>query len=110
MAELTKIKSIYLYAAFTEDVADCYSVLKMLRDRNIPFTFLNFGDQEHHYKDTLRAISDWPLGADGHKKKCDKFPVLVWDECFSDWTTYRRIAHGIDEIKTCDVFTKTNLI
>lgn len=107
---LTKIKSVHLYVAFTEDASDCYYVSKMLRDANIPFTLLNFGDQEQHFKETLTAISTWPLGTDGHKKECSKFPILVWDECFSDWSVYRRIAHGIDEIKTCDVFTKKNLI
>ena len=109
MSELTKIKAVHLYTAFTEDVGDCYTVLKTLRDKKIPFTFLNFGDQEEHYKLTLESLSTWPLGSDGHKKDCTRFPILVWDECFSDWTTYRRIAHGLDEILTCDVITKSHL-
>jgi hypothetical protein len=108
--KLVKIKDVHLYTAFNEDVADCYTASKLLKDAGVEFKFLNFADQVDHYTQTLDALSSWPLGVDGHNKKCTNFPILVWDECFDDWSSYRRIAHGLSEIKVCDVLKKTKLL
>ena len=106
MAKLVKIKNVTIYASLNDESVDSHN---FLNQQGIKHTVLIYGD-EVIQQENLKALSSWFLGADSHQKECKDFPVLTWDECYDDWSTYRRIAHGWDEIKESDPVKYKELI
>lgn len=103
MAKLVKIKDVHLYLGLTDTIADSYEAFKLLKASGVKFNLLNFNDQEAHHENNYAAISTWVLGRDNHQKTIKDYPILTWDECWDDWTTTRRVAHGLQEVKDSDV-------
>lgn len=110
MTNLVKIKNIHLYVGFTANAAECYSAISILKAKNIRYNLLNYSDQVDHHKVTFDAISTWNLGTDNHKLTAKDFPILVWDECYSDWTTVRQAVQGLDDIEDSTVCVHFDLI
>lgn len=102
---LVKLKGIHLYTGSMTDsgVKACEEAVKLLRDADVKYTELNYGSHSESHEATFAALNTWVLGSDNHKKITTDFPILTWDECFDDYSVYRRIAHGLVEIEESDV-------
>lgn len=109
MANLVKIKHVTLMTGLTAGAADCVKALELLRQSGIKFVTLSYADQEEHHKANFEALSGWPCGRDFHKVAVTDYPVVTYDECWDDFEVCRRIAHGLDAIKSSDVLQHPEL-
>lgn len=116
MATLAKIKDVTLYAGFTAGAGDCYKVLQLMKQAGVSVNFLNYSNLEDHHKANFEALSQWTFGNEDttygkglYNKEFTDFPILIWDECWSDFTIVRHAAHGLKEISKCAVLKNPEL-
>lgn len=92
------IKDIYLYTGLTPTGGDNSAVaLEWMRDNNIDFTHLWYGDPVQH-ESVFSALNSWNIG------EFSDFPFVVYDEKHDDYTTVRQALIGLDAI------TNSNLV
>lgn len=109
---LVKIKEVSLYVGYTEHAPECYKALKLLKDSGIKYTLLNYSDQEHQHKANFENLSTWNFGPKDspYQKQFTSYPILIWEECFDDWSTHLHAAHGLKEISESMIFKNKHLI
>lgn len=115
MANILKIRNVYLYTAMCDNAQDCWEALKLLKENNIPFVQLNYQDDSNFFTEngTMTNLSTWKFSSDGitsFKKSFTKFPILHWDVLTEDYEKYKNCAEGLDEIKTCDLILNKDKI
>lgn len=111
MAKLVKITNVHLYVGLTDGAAECVEVLKLLRNSGIKYTLLNYSDQDQQHKANFEALSTWNFGSreTSYKKTFTDYPILVWQECYDDWSTVQHGAQGIKEISKSSLFINKEL-
>jgi len=100
MANLVKIKKIALYTALTEDAAECYNAMKLLKDNNVPFSHLNWrdGDEIHNVFTPLNTWNFSDNGEDTHQKVFTKMPIVHWECVYDNDNVLVNAAQGYDEL------------
>jgi len=97
MANLVKVRDIFLYVGWSPKAADSYAAMTLLKEADVPFTLL-------HYPDTtaLEPLNTWGWGPETSpvSKTFTDFPVLHWTELYDDWSKALEVADGLLEIQT----------
>jgi len=115
MANLVKIKEVYLYTSnkLGDGVtADCEAAKALLTNAGIKFNELWYNDPNiDENAPVLTSLSTWHWGPNGEKgqRQMTSFPILHWTECMDDWSSHREHAHGLSEIKAATLLQNASL-
>jgi hypothetical protein len=92
------IANIYLYTGLTPTGGnDSALAEKWLRDNNIEFTHLWYGEPSQHAS-VFEALNTWNVG------QFNDFPFVIYDERHDDFTIVKQTLIGLDAI------TNSNLV
>lgn len=106
MADLVKIKDVYLYVALTEHAQECYDIKKILNDNNIPYTLLPYVDEVQH-EGIFDALATWTFKG-GQRSRVDfRFPLVYWTNLYDDYETDIELAIGLNEFNASGLISKT---
>lgn len=105
MANLVKIKQVYLYGAWTQDAQECYDIKKLLDDNNIPYQFLTYNDPVQHGP-TFDALSTWTFKGVQRPRADFRFPIVYWTNLYDDYETDMELAIGLAEFNAAGLLTK----
>ncbi len=108
--KIVKIKQAHLYIGLTDSAHDCQLAVELLKAANVNYTLLNYNNSEEQHKVNFDSLSTWTFGVDNHKKIFTDYPILTWVECFDDWSSNVRAAHGLTEIKESDLINNKHLV
>lgn len=106
MANLVKIKKITLYTALTEDAAECYNALKLLKDNNLPFTHLNWRDGEEIHN-VFNPLGTWNFfdGTQQFQKTFTKMPIVHWECVYDNDDVMTNVAEGLTELQNSQLMS-----
>jgi hypothetical protein len=113
MANIVKIKEIHLYAGFTENAAETYTVKRMLDDRKIPYTFLQYGgNEEEIHAGVYSSLNTWNFGRpeEIYKKTFTDFPIVTWKEYYDDYEVALHVVDSASDLMASPIMTKKELI
>lgn len=103
MANLVRIRDVHVYTCFGEKVAECWDVMKLLKDNNIPFTQLNWNsDEDFVNANVLAPLNTWSYTEDGvnfDTKTLTAVPVVHWKNVFDDDVTGVNVVQGLAELQ-----------
>lgn len=105
MANLVKIKEVYLYAGYDQHVQECYDIKKILEDNNIPHQFLVYADDSQH-KGIFDSLSTWPFKGGPRPREEFRFPLMYWRNLYDDYENDLELVIGIDEFNASGFMTK----
>jgi len=69
---VSKIDDIYLYTGWTSNAQECYRVMEWLKNNNVKFTHLQYGDESQH-ESVFNVLNSWFPSAN-----IDNFPIVVY--------------------------------
>jgi hypothetical protein len=111
MANLVKIKEVYLYIGLTAKTSDCDAAKKLLDDANVKYNLLTYNDPaQHHY--VFESLSTWNWGNPNNltKRTFTDFPILHWKEYYDDYEQQVECADGLTEIENCSLLKNASLV
>jgi hypothetical protein len=111
MANLVKIKKITVYTAMTADAAECWDVLKLLKDNNVPFHHLNWGD-DSTLAGLFSALNTWNYfnGTEFYHKEFTKLPIVHWECVYDDDAVVTNAAEGLAELQASELMANLSKI
>lgn len=116
MANLVKIKEVYLYTTLRlsdQVTADCEAARTLLTNAGIKFQELWYNDPNiDECSPVLKSLSTWYWGPGGSKgqREMASLPILHWTEFYDDWSSHREHAHGLSEIESCFLLQNASLV
>jgi hypothetical protein len=111
MANLVKIKKVHIYTAMTEDAAECWSAVKLLKDNNVPVNHLNWGD-DATLSGLYESLGTWNY-YDGEKlyhKSFSKLPIIHWECVYEDDLVVTNAAEGLEELQKSELMANLDKI
>lgn len=108
MANLAKIKDVYLYVAISEHAQECYEARQLLDQNNIPYTLLAYFEPTQ-FPDVCAALSTW-WWTGGVQRTIDRFPIVHWKNCYDDYETDLGVAVGLTELQNSVLMANKHLI
>lgn len=114
MANLVKIKKIHVYTAMTEDAAECWDVLKLLKDNNLPFTHLNWHDDTELHN-VYAPLNTWNYSNDGEgsetfSKEFTRMPIIHWECVYDDDFVGVNAAQGLVELQNSQLMANLDKV
>lgn len=112
MANLIKIKKVTLYTALTEDAAECYEVLALLKSNNIPVNHLHWRDGEELSK-VFDPLATWSFSSDGEttfQKTFTKVPIVHWESMYDNDNFLVNVAVGLDELQNSQLISEVDKV
>ena len=100
MANLVKLKKVTVYTAMTADAAECWDVVKLLKDNNVPIHHLNWAD-DSTLQGLYDALGTWNYfdGAELYHRTFDKLPIVHWEAAYDDETNATHVTVGLEELE-----------
>lgn len=101
MFSIVKIKSIHVYTAWNEHAKECWDAMKLLQDNGIPYTHMNYLDDEQMNK-VIESLNTWTFSEDGEnrfQKTFTKFPIVHWEAVNDNDDKYMNVAEGLEELQ-----------
>lgn len=108
MANLVRIKEVYLYVGFTDTAAFCYEVKKLLDDNGIKYILLAYTDDSAH-AGVFGALNSWAWGREARNEVFTNFPIVTWKECFDDFESSVECATTKEQVES-KLLSNKNLI
>lgn len=97
------IANIYLYTGLTPTGGnDSALAEKWLKDNNIEFNHLWYGDPAQHAS-VFESLNTWGIG------EFNDFPFVVYDERHDDYTTVKQALIGLEAIQNSNLAELTAL-
>ena len=112
MANLVRIRDIHVYTALNEDAAECFNVVKLLQDNNVPFNHLNWKDGSDA-DNVFAPLNTWNFTSDGvtfEQKTFTKFPIIHWRIIMDDDTNGVNVAVGLTELQNSQLIANLDKI
>lgn len=112
MANLVKLKKVVAYSAMTQDAAECWDVIKLLKDNNIPFQHLSWND-DSQLQGLYDALGTWQFSPDGvtlSQKTFTKLPIVHWEAVYDDDGVYTNVALGFTEFQNSQLIANLDKI
>ena len=111
MASIVKLKKITVYTAMTEDAAECWDVLKLLKDNNVPFHHLNWND-DSTLAGLYSALGTWNYfnGTEFYHKEFTKLPIVHWEAVYDDDNVVTNVASGLTELQSSELMANLDKI
>lgn len=111
MANIARIRDVYLYSAFNDDVVECLAAKKLLEENNIPFTFLNYNE---NHEDALVPLKTWWFSPDpsieAQNRTDAKYPLVHWRNIFDDDSQCLNVAVGLTEIQNSQLIANKDKV
>lgn len=101
MANLVRIRDVYLYAGFDDSVTEARAIAKVLEDNNVPYSLLMY-TQSDSIEPALEPIKTWALSADALTSSTRddlKMPLIHWKNIFDNDTNCINAASGLTEFQ-----------
>lgn len=101
MANLVRIRDVYLYTAMNETAADCVAAMNLLKTNDVPFTHIFYGDAEAAAA-ALEPLKTWNWTADGvgySTRDNLVYPVVHWRVIFDDDTNGVNCSVGLEDLQ-----------
>jgi len=114
MANLVRIRDVHVYTCFGEKVAECWDVIKLLKDNNIPFTQLNWNnDEDFAAANVFAPLNTWNYTADGETYENKTFtavPVVHWKNVFENDVSGINAAQGLTELQNSQLIANLDKV
>jgi hypothetical protein len=109
MAQLLKIKEVYLYTSQKKaSAADCLEAKKLLDDAGVDYKHLWYEDETQHPQ-VFSALSTWFWGPTRTQRAFDDFPIVHWTECFDDFEQHIHHSAGLAELQASNLLKNAAL-
>lgn len=112
MANLVRIRDVYIYTALNENAADCVEAVNLLKLNNIPFQNIFYGDTDSANA-ALEPLKTWNWSADGSSystKESLSYPLVHWKNVFDDDTSCVNCAVGLTELQNSQLFANLDKV
>ena len=98
--KIEKISHVQVLTAMSEFAGECWEVIQLLRENEVPHNVFNWHTQED-VPTIIDPIKDWNLfdGEDWYQREVTKLPVIQWSVLYDDVTLRENLAVGVDELK-----------
>lgn len=111
MANLLRIRDVYLYTAFNDDAVECLNAKKLLEEHNIPFSLLHYNSG---FDEAIAPLKTWYFAADPSEtpvQRADaKFPLVHWKNIFDDDTQCLNVAIGLTELQNSQLIANKDKV
>jgi len=112
MANLIRIREVVVYTALGPNAAECYDVVKLLKDNNVPINHLNWNNEDNA-NSTFDPLSTWNFTSDGivfEQKTFTRFPIIHWRNVFDDDTSGINVAVGLTELQNSQLIANLDKV
>ena len=112
MANLVRIREVVAYTALGPDAAECYEVIKLLKDNNVPFNHLNWNAAEDG-ANVFEPLGTWNLSSDGvntENKTFTRFPIVHWKIVMDDDSSGVNVAVGLTELQNSQLIANLDKV
>lgn len=112
MANLVRIRDVNVYTAMGPDAAECYGVLQLLQDNNVPFNHLNWSSVEDGSR-TFEPLGTWHFTSDGvtfEQKTFTRFPIIHWKIIMDDDTNGVNVVVGLTELQNSQLIANLDKV
>jgi len=98
--QMEKITRVTVYTAMCEHAAECWEVLELVRENEIPHSHFNW----HNPEEVPGVIEPFKTmnffdGEDWYMREDVRLPIVEWETLYDDVTLRHNIAIGVDELK-----------
>ena len=112
MANLVRIRDVNVYTALGPDAAECYDVVKLLKDNNVPFNHLNWSSTDDA-SNVFDPLNTWNFTSDGvtfEQKTFTRFPIIHWRIIMDDDTNGVNVAVGLTELQNSQLIANLDKV
>lgn len=97
--KIEKISHVQVLTAMCQHASECWEVIQLLKDNNVPHLVCNWHRPED-IPTIVDPIKDWNLfdGENWYQREVTCLPVIQWKVLYNDVTIRDNIAVGVDEL------------